>query len=204
MNTKSPPTPPPHYGRSQNIFNDIDDSNRTKLFFRLNFIALFPLFIGLLLLWAPYQFYRLLGLKWVIWEEPDWGTAVHILLYILIIFGSIVVHELIHALIIKQTGHKPVLAIHRGFLTAGIPTGDYLQRNHYLLITITPLISMTIFGGLLLLILPVTFGQPLLIALLFNFPASLGDLLVAQRVRRYPSNTIFASNGIEIYAYEPT
>ena len=200
MIKQPPPTPPASYGPPQRLFPDADQPT-FNLVLRLNFWALLPLTVGILLLWIPYQLYIVYGLNWVLFAEPNWGTMLTVFIYILVFIGSISLHELIHALFIRIFGYRPVLNIHWGFLTAGVPIGEFLRRNHYLAIAVAPLIIMTIFGGLILLFLPMALAQPILIALLFNFPASIGDLLIARRLLRHPADTLFASNENEIYIY---
>ena len=200
MTKQPPPAAPSNYTTPQRLFPDADQPV-FGLVLRLNFLALLPLLVGICLLWVPYQLYIVTGLNWVRFSEPTWGTMVTISIYLLVFIGSMALHELIHALFIRICGYQPVLNIHWGFLTAGVSLGQFIKRNHYLLIAVAPLMIMTIFGGLTLLVLPVALAQPILIALLFNFPASIGDLLIAQRLLRHPADTLYASNKNEIYIY---
>lgn len=201
MQKPTPPASPAGYAPPQSLFPEADGAT-LGLVFRLNFLALLPLTVGILLLWLPYQLYRFNGGVWVHFAEPEWGLVWTIVIYGLIFLGSMAIHELIHAAFIRLLGHRPILNVHWGFLTAGVPLGEFLQRNHYIVIALTPLVLMTIFGGLLLPFLPVALGQPLLIALLFNFPASIGDLLVARRLFRYPGSALFASSSGGIFVYQ--
>jgi hypothetical protein len=60
---------------------------------------------------------------------------------------------------------------------------------------------MSLGGAILLLLLPVAIGQVVLIALLLNAAASIGDLAVAQRALRQPNSALFADRdgGIKIF-----
>ncbi len=196
------PLAPIGYKQIDHLFSDWQRP-RWQLFVWANLLALIPLAVGIGLLWLPYQYYVFIGLPWSIGGSFEWGTAVTLFIALLIIIASMLIHELLHALALKLLGHRPILGVQRGFLLAGIRPGDFLPRTHYFLITVVPLVFMSLGGGVLLLLLPHTLGKLLLIALLLNFPASLGDLLVAQRVRGYPSETLFASKNTFIYAYLP-
>ena len=69
--------------------------------------------------------------------------------------------------------------------------------------TLTPLIVMTLTGSLLLPFLPPVLGQIVLIAMLLNMAASLGDLMVALRVYKTPREAKFADDrGIQVYLPE--
>lgn len=187
--------------KKEPLFGDIDTSNYVGLLIRLNFIALLPLFVGILLLWLPYQLYKVMGMSAVLFTLPKPPIGISALLYLAIVILSMAIHELIHALVIKLAGFHPIVAIQSGFLVAGITEGEYLPRKTYLAVTLAPLVIMTILGGCLLPLLPKPLAEPLLVALLLNFPASIGDLYVARRVYNYPSTTTFASDGEHIYAY---
>ena len=87
-----------------------------------------------------------------------------------------------------------------GVLFAGLRPGDFLPRIHYLVMTLTPLVAMSIGGCAVLLVLPPAYGRLLLIALLLNTAASLGDLFVAVGVYRSPKTAVFTdNNGIQVF-----
>ena len=87
----------------------------------------------------------------------------------------------------------------------GVQPDAYLPRQHYLIITLTPLITMTLVGGVSLLLLPAIPGQLLLVALLLNTAASVGDLMVAQRIGQWPVSAVFSDReGIQVFLPEPT
>ena len=192
---------PVGYKQADHLFSDFQEP-RWQLFLWANLLALLPLSVGVVILWFPYQWYVFIGLPLAV-GAVVWGTAVTILIALIIIVASILIHELLHALALKLLGYQPIIGMDRGFPVAGIVRGEFLSRNHYLIVTVTPLLSMTLIGGTLLLFLPHAIGKLLLIALLLNFPASFGDLIVAQRVRRYPSQALFANDDNHIYAYLP-
>jgi hypothetical protein len=152
-----------------------------------------------LTLWLPYQIYVALGMPLAnrTWERPNWETAVW---GFFIILFSMLLHEGLHGLALWLGGHRPRLSFQEGFLLATIPPGDFLTRREYLWMTLTPLFTISIGGGVSLLWLPHAIGKWALAALLLNTAASIGDLLVAQRVYRLPPTALFADNqGIKVY-----
>ena len=60
---------------------------------------------------------------------------------------------------------------------------------------------MTFTGIVLLLLLPASLGQIILITVLLNAAACIGDLAVSDRARRWPSDALFAadSTGIKVF-----
>jgi hypothetical protein len=71
------------------------------------------------------------------------------------------------------------------------------------MMALTPLTVMTICGSILLVLLPTNPGQIVLIVLLLNAAASLGDLAVADRVRRWPADALFAADDQGIKVFTP-
>ena len=199
----SPPTPPPGYVHQQQLFADLERVERYPqwlLFILANFIALLPLTVLILLLWLPYQLYAYSGTPLA--YLPDWTLPLgwRILLGGIIIFGSMLLHEWLHGLALRLCGYKPRYAFHKFYLLATIQKGSYLTRRHYLTMTMTPLLVMTIVGGGSLLVLPPAIGQLLLIALLLNAAASVGDLMVVSRVYKAPTDALFSDdNGIQVF-----
>lgn len=109
-------------------------------------------------------------------------------------------HEWLHGLALQSFGHKPRYALHKFYLVATIQKGSFLTRREYLLMTLTPLVTMTLVGSVLLLFLPPTIGQLLLMALLLNTAASIGDIMVAWRVFRAPPDARFSDDhGIQLF-----
>ena len=197
------PTPPRGYIHQRPLFADWDALDRYPQWLVLifaNFIALLPLGGGVLLLWLPYQFYSFNGTPLAL--LPAWTLPLgwKIILGLLIFLGSMLLHEWLHGLALQLYGHKPSYAFHKLYLVATIAKGTYLTRHQYLIMTLTPLLSMTVVGGGLLLILPPVIGQLLLIALLLNTAASIGDLMVAFRVYNAPKAALFSDDhGIQMF-----
>jgi len=197
------PQPPPGYKHLRPLFADLFAGRKYPdwlLLLWANFMALLPLGGGVLLLWLPYQVYSLNGTPFALlprWTLPlgwkiIWGA--------LIFVASMLLHEWLHGLTLRRFGHKPSYAFHKLYLVATIQKGSYLTRREYLFMTLTPVVVMTVVGGWSLFILPPALGQLLLIALLLNTAASIGDFMVAWRVYKAPPDALFSEDhGIQLF-----
>jgi len=192
---------PQGYHLTSDLFGDFDTTSRWRWLLIGNLWALLPLMLAVLILWLPYQFYAALGAPLALLGDPDWSPAQHWILGALIIAGSIILHELLHALALIVLGNRARLCYSSGYFYA--TTDGFLTRHDYLIMVLTPITVMTLGGGAILLLLPITVGQILLIALLLNAAASIGDLVVAERTRRQPADALFADrNGIKVFLRE--
>ena len=192
---KPPPAAPDGYVYTQGLFDDWGRLDKTPFWLLLlwaNLLALLPLAVAVLFLWLPYQFYRALGTPYAL--LPEWTLPLpwSIGLGIAIILLSMVVHEWLHGLALGRLGYQPRYAFNKFYLLATIEKGTYLSRPRYLIMTLTPIIVMTSLGGLSLIVIPPALGQSVLIALLLNAAASLGDMMVAMRVYQTHPAALFA------------
>lgn len=200
------PAAPQGYAYHKHLFADLEVREKYPFIILLilaNFIALIPLAIGILLLWLPYQFYLYFDTPYALLPTVDLPLVLKIILGGIIFFVSMLLHEWLHGVALQRMGHQAHYAFHKLFLTATIEDGDYLTRREYLWMTVTPLLLMTFAGGMLLLFLPPVIGKLLLIALLINTAASIGDLMVAVRVYRMPQDAVFTDDkGIQVFLPE--
>jgi hypothetical protein len=164
-------------------------------------LALVPLGIAILALWLPYQFYSALGAPLALFDDPVWPQWGFWLLGAVFAGVSLLLHEGLHGLALVLQGHRPRFGFRSGYPYASIQPGEFLTRRQYVLMALTPLISMTLIGSLLLVLVPAGIGQMLLLTLLLNAAASLGDLAVADRARRWPAHALFAADdsGIKVF-----
>lgn len=192
---------PPNYVSQGDLFGDFDGIPEWRWLLYANLMALLPLGGAVLLLWLPYQFYAVLGAPLAL-PVPAWPPLVTALVGIVVVLTSVFLHEGLHGLALLLLGYHPRLTYSRGFLLATV--SGFITRRDYLIMILTPVTAMSAFGALLLLWFPVSLGQWLLAALLLNAAASIGDLAVASRVRRFPGTTLFADmGGIKVFVLEP-
>lgn len=201
MSADNIPTPPQGYTYHRDLFADWgNDLSGIWLYVWANVLALVPLMAGVVILWLPYQFYLAMGAPLAFESSLSLSLASAIALGIFIVLTSMLLHEALHGLALRLMGYHPILSFSEGFLWAGLRKGIYLTRSHYLIMSLTPLVSMTLIGGLIIYLIPPALGQLLLIALLLNMAASVGDLLVAGRVRCCPTDAMFSDDrGIRVF-----
>ena len=194
---------PAGYSHQGELFADLADTYRSGLHLIVvaNLLALVPLLIAVLVMWLPYQVYAALGAPLALVADPQWPQWGFWILGAVIIGGSLLLHEGLHGAALLMQGHRPKFGYSSGYPYATIQPGEFLTRRQYLTMALTPLIVMTIGGGVILLLLPVSIGQIVLIAVLLNAAASIGDLAVASRARRWPPETLFAADerGIQVF-----
>jgi hypothetical protein len=115
--------------------------------------------------------------------------AVALIKIILPIIFVLLIHEAIHVFFFwffsKQ---KPVVGFKGAYAYAAMP-GWYFPRNQYLIIGISPLLLITLFGMLLLLVAPTSMIDLVLIALIINTSGAIGDLFVVIWLLTKPATT---------------
>ncbi len=192
---------PKGYQLASDLFGDFDAVPQWRWLLIANLWALIPLAVAVLLLWLPYQLYAALGTPLALFPNPRWYTLTYWAVGVLIVAASIALHEGLHALMLLVMGYRPSLRDGGGFIYA--TTEGFLTRRAYLILVLTPVSVMTVGGAGLLLFLPAAIGQIVLIALLLNAAASVGDLAVAERALRQPADALFADrNGIKVFLPE--
>jgi hypothetical protein len=203
--THSRPIPPapPGYKHHKYLFEEWEARERFPMWLMIlwaNFVALIPLAVGVLVLWFPYQVYKMLGAPYAILPKLTLSLPLLIGLGFVVIGGSMLLHEWLHGLALSWFGYKPRYAFNKYYLLATIEDGTFLTQPHYLRMTLTPLVLITIMGAMLLPFLPPVIGQVVLIAVLLNLAASLGDIMVAINVNKMPQDAKFADDhGIHVY-----
>ncbi|MFN8527420.1 MAG: DUF3267 domain-containing protein [Anaerolineae bacterium] len=191
---------PPGYVLHGDMFSDENAMPGWKWLLIGNLLALVPLGAAVLIVWLPYQFYAALGAPLAIVRDPGWSPPLLIGCAVVVIALSMAAHELIHAAALALMGHRPRLNIAYGYLFATIRPGDFLTRRQYVIMSRAPLIVLTLAGIMLAVLLPPSLGQIVVITVLLNAAASVGDLAVSRRALRYPADTLFADErGIKIY-----
>ncbi len=191
---------PAGYRYAADLFGDLDAQPAWRFLLTANLLALLPLGAAVGLLWLPYQLYVALGAPLALFAEPDWPGWARAAFALAALAGSVLAHEGLHGLALWAHGHTPRFGWASGYLYATIQAGDSLLRHEYLRMVLAPLVVMSLAGGGLLLGLPPGLGQTVALVLLLNAAASVGDLAVANRARRWPAEARFADAGtIRVY-----
>jgi Putative zincin peptidase len=199
---------PAGYNHQGDLFADLADTYQSELHLIVvaNLLALIPLLVVALLVWLPYQLYVAVGAPLALFNDPQWPQWAFWLAGLVVVVCSLLLHEALHGAALLMQGHRPKFGYASGYPYATIQPGAFLTRRQYLTMALTPLTVMTLGGAVGLVWLPVSIGQIVLMAVLLNAAASIGDLAVASRARRWPPGTLFAADerGIQVFTRETT
>ncbi len=193
--------PPPGYVLKTDLFADFDQPDGLWRFFVSgNLLALIPLGCAAAVVWLPYQLYAAIGAPLQAIGNPQWPQWAYWVFGLAVILGSMIGHEALHGMALKLCGYRPKFGFAMGYLYASIQPGDFLTRRAYLVMILTPITVISLLGVVMLPFLPVALGQIVVMAVLLNAAASVGDLVVASRVRRWPRGTLFSdAGGIKVF-----
>ena len=123
---------------------------------------------------------------------------------ILTIVLVLVFHEAIHAFFFWIfSGEKPKVGFKGSYAFAAMP-GWYFPRNQYLLIGIAPLLVVSIIGVLLMVVVPESMLNMVLVALVLNTSGAIGDLIVVVWLLAKPRHTYALDQIDSIVFYVPS
>mgnify|MGYP003875609415 CR=1 FL=1 len=157
------------------------------------------LFFGQVLVWVrPGQAEEGLGLN------TGLPAGVFVLLIVLIFsILMLILHEGIHGLFFWIfTRSKPVFALKSLYAYAAAPEW-YLPRNQYLVVSLSPLILISLLCGLLFVFIPQWLFLPVWGVAVFNAAGSVGDLFVAVWLFLQPGTCLANDRGDIFSLYLP-
>jgi len=101
------------------------------------------------------------------------------------------------------TRQKPKLGI-RGFSAYATAPEWYIPRPIYLIISLTPLIMITILGVAAIPIVPLNFVPGVMLVISLNFAAALNDIVTAYWLLRKPKDILIQDyrDGVKIYGMD--
>lgn len=183
---------PPNYREDRHL---VATDSRTLLL--LNLVSLIP--IGLAL--------ALVGLWWALVRQlrgslPGGEDISPLLGMVLVLVTVFTIHEAIHGLFIAFYGHRP----HFGFkpqygVFYATANNALFPRNQFLVIALAPLVVMTLGGLAAMLVVPDALGYYVGLVIVLNAGGAVGDLWMAQVVRRYPPDTLVRDEADSIRIY---
>jgi hypothetical protein len=177
---------------------EVDFQKNKKLFFGINALSiLFFLFFYLLFDFVA----QLLGL----YKTSDYYFHFKNLGFLpisanLIFLAGLViiltVHELIHGFFFYLfTKERPVLGFKSVYAYAGAPDW-YIKKNYFQVITLSPLIFISIAGLILMSVLPAGYLSMVFILATVNAAGSIGDLYMSTILLTKPVDTYINDSGI--------
>jgi hypothetical protein len=117
---------------------------------------------------------------------------------------QVVVHEALHGLgFWLFTQHPPQFALKVTHAYAAAPDW-YLPRNPYLLVSLLPLLGITLIGFIAIALVSVSTILPILFLLVVNAAGSVGDLVVTGWLLRQPSTALVQDSGDAMALFRQT
>lgn len=133
-------------------------------------------------------------------------TSGNILIYIALIIGTFVLHELIHGLFMSIYGGKPSYGA--GIAYFILPylyttTKTVFRRNQFIVICIAPLVLISLAGIGIIAAFP-SIAHWIFMPFVLNTSGAVGDLWVTRNVLRYPKHVLLEDRktGLIIYGKE--
>jgi len=106
------------------------------------------------------------------------------------------VHELIHGFFFFLfTKEKPLIGFKSVYAYAASPDW-YIRKKYFLIITLSPIIIMTITGFVLMLVVPAGYSSMIFLLVTVNAAGSIGDIWVSIILSRKPSETYVNDTGL--------
>lgn len=128
------------------------------------------------------------------------GLLLVIGMFVLQIIG----HEALHGLgFWLFTRHPPQFALKVTHAYAAAPDW-YLPRNPYLLVSLLPLLGITLVGFVAIALVPMGAILPILFVLVVNAAGSFGDLVVTGWLLRHPSTALVRDSGDAVALFRRT
>ena len=119
--------------------------------------------------------------------------------------GTILFHEVVHALVARACGCATSISVNLRRIEARTEiTGEFLSRREDALVTLAPLVVLTVLGLVLLVIGPQWLSLAALVVLIMNAAGSGSDLAAALRLRHFPPGTLTYYVDGRLVLYEPT
>lgn len=124
--------------------------------------------------------------------------------FIALIALTVVVHEAIHGLFFWLfIRERPHFAFKGLYAYAAAPDW-YLPRRQHLIVTVAPLVVITVIGLLGMWVASAAVVIPLVLVVVLNAAGAVGDLVAAAWLLAQPATTLVRDSGDAITLYRPT
>ena len=122
----------------------------------------------------------------------------------LALIAVLILHEVVHSLFYWLfSSHRPMFGFQGLLPYAAAPSGVYFPRNQFIIVGLSPLVLLTAFGLLLMVIVPIAYVPFLLFFVAFNAAGAAGDLILVIQLIHFLSDTVIEDNGSGMIIYGP-
>lgn len=124
--------------------------------------------------------------------------------YLLLLIGTLAAHEGLHGAAILALGFRPRFGMKLRKLVLYTTADAYFTRRQYLIITLAPLLGITLAGLPLMLLPPPAIAAWIGIAVAMNAASSIGDMWMAAVMTSFPRAALFRdeADGMSIFLPE--
>lgn len=124
-------------------------------------------------------------------------------LYVLMLGGTLILHEALHGLAILAFGERPRFGAKLTRLVLYTTSDAFFPRRRYLIVTLAPLAGITAIGVTFMLLSPTGLGMWIGIMVAMNAASSIGDLWMTAVIASFPPVAIFHDEADGMSAYLP-
>lgn len=195
MNAETLPAPPGY-----RLAHRFQLSRRwTLLWINVTAVALFVITLGAA--FSGLLLYARLGAPLVRTDLPAFLPA---WAYILLLIGTLILHEALHGLAMLACGARPIFGAQLTRLVLYTTSQAFFSRRAYLFVTLAPLFGVTLLGLPAMLLLPSGLAIWVAIMVAMNAASSLGDLWMAAVIASFPPEARFRDevDGMSIFLPE--
>jgi len=179
------------------LTHELNLAKNKKLAVVLNLIAsalFLPILIGIIALG--------LGMRPDVYQSDGEITLLGTVLAAVSVIGIIVLHELVHGVFFwLYTRSRPIFAFHLAYAYAAAPDW-YLPPGQYAVVSLSPLVLITISGILLFAVVPTSWVIVLAFLISINLAGAAGDALIVYRLWRAGPSCWVNDKGDAVYFYE--
>ena len=144
------------------------------------------------------------GVSFSLASDSTGSFITPLLVLLAVIFAMVILHEAIHGLFFRLfTGGKVKFAFKGAYAYAAAPDW-YIDKVPYMLISLAPLVLITIVCVILLLFIPVGWVLPMMLLIALNTSGAIGDIYVFFLLLRTPGNVLIQDFGeqMSIFIYD--
>ena len=156
------------------------------------FIVFYLLFFSIYFLIFNLKYFNLL----YFYEAFKNSSYIYAVVLILLLIVVLIIHELIHGVFFYiYTGEKPTIGFKGIYGYAGAP-GWYIKKDQFYIISLSPLILITILGFVFMQIIPENYRTVLFLVITVNAAGSIGDIWVSMKLLKKPKETYVNDTGL--------
>ena len=169
---------------------NLQNDKKPALIVNLTASAIFILMIAVMFvfIWLPNP------------PERNSGTALRIIVFAVLMFLYIILHELVHGIAMKLCGTKKIKYGFTG-MYAFAGSSDYYDKRAYIFIALAPIVLFGIILTAAFFLVPYEWRPVVYLIQVFNISGAAGDAYITWKISRLPSDILIQDCGVEMKVY---